>query len=143
MKSEFFNYTKQTWNISESNMIYYLNKFQNGCPIMSKDAHYYNDTNFLTNSMLGKLNKSCQNLFLNHAGFGKDTSALAFGRAFHLKILEPEKCNSEVKVYQGKSRRGKAWEEFVLENFGKTIITLEEENVIKQMIASLDFVNPK
>ena len=50
-------------------------------------------------------------------------SAYDFGSYMHSLILEPEKTILEFAVFDGATRRGKAYEEFKSNNEGKTIIT--------------------
>ena len=50
-------------------------------------------------------------------------SAYDFGSYIHSLILEPEKTASEFAVYEGLTRRGKAYDKFKEENEGKIIIT--------------------
>ena len=50
-------------------------------------------------------------------------SAYDFGSYIHSLILEPDKTDSEFAVYEGMTRRGKAYEKFKEENEGKIIIT--------------------
>ena len=63
-----------------------------------------------------------------------------FGRAFHLAMLEPEVFSSKVAIYPGKTRRGKAWNEFYennLRNEMSDIITEVEFECIKGMESAL------
>ena len=96
------------------------------------DEIYYGDKNFITSSQLGKLNHSPAKLEHYRKYGQEDTNALLFGRAFHQDILEPKKYKENVIVYEG-VRRGKAWEEFKLENSDKTIITKGESNNLIKM----------
>tara|TARA_B110000238_G_scaffold159742_1_gene173314 strand:+ start:882 stop:1655 length:774 start_codon:yes stop_codon:yes gene_type:complete len=97
------------------------------------DDVYYADRKYLTNSMLGKLGKSPQHLREYFEGVGESSPALTFGKAFHTTILEPGKVDSDIAIFDGKTRRGKVWDEFVLDNEGKTIISVSEWNAINQM----------
>jgi len=112
------------------------------------DNTYYSDREFITNSMLGRLDKSPQHLQMYLDGHMEVTPALTFGKAFHTMILEPNKLDSDIAVYEGKTRRGKAWDEFSLDNQDKTIISASEWNVINAMSdeiinnpVALDFIN--
>ena len=53
-------------------------------------------------------------------------SAYDFGSYMHSLILEPEKTVLEFAVFEGATRRGKAYEEFKSANEGKTIITASQ-----------------
>ncbi|MCH9838294.1 hypothetical protein K0U83_21705, partial [bacterium] len=48
----------------------------------------------------------------------KDTGSLGMLRAVHALVLEPENFDRDFAVYEGKVRRGKAWDAFVLEHEG-------------------------
>jgi exodeoxyribonuclease VIII len=54
---------------------------------------------------------------------GGSTPAMNLGSAVHSAVLEPDDYKSRYVVFDGKVKRGKAWEEFKLENTGKEIIT--------------------
>jgi len=101
--------------------------------ILSDDKVYYSDTNFVTNSMLSLLNKSPQHLQRMLEGHKEESSALNFGKAFHTIVLEPEKFETDIAVFEGKTRRGKVWEEFKEKNEGITIITEAEYKKILDM----------
>ena len=100
---------------------------------MKDDDYYYSDKEYVSNSMLNLLNKSPQTLakFIEHGG--EATPAMNFGKAFHMSILEPEKFITDIAIYDGKTKRGKAWDEFSSENEDKTIITAVEFECIKGM----------
>jgi hypothetical protein len=53
-------------------------------------------------------------------------SAYDFGSYMHSLLLEPEKTEDEFAVFDGATRRGKAYEEFKEANEGKTIITASQ-----------------
>jgi len=80
--------------------------------ILSDDEKYYADREHVSNSMLSLLNKSPQHLQKLLDGHQEETPALIFGSAFHTYVLEPEKWKQDVAIYDGKTRRGKAWDEF-------------------------------
>lgn len=56
----------------------------------------------------------------------EDTARLAFGRAVHTAILEPDRLEREYAVFKGTTRKGKAWDEFSFENDDKTILKADE-----------------
>lgn len=66
-----------------------------------------------------------------------DSTALLFGRAVHKYILEPEDFDNDVAVMPNIDRRTKAGKEeyaqFILNNPGKDIITLDEFTQIQEM----------
>lgn len=98
-----------------------------------EDKEYYSDTEYITNSMLGFLDKSPQNLQMYLDGYRKESKAFGVGSAFHTMVLEPQKLDDEVVVFEGKTRRGKAWDEFSMDNEDKTIISTSEWNMINGM----------
>jgi len=53
-------------------------------------------------------------------------SAYDFGSYMHSLILEPDKTVLEFAVFEGATRRGKAYQEFKSSNEGKTIITASQ-----------------
>ena len=55
----------------------------------------------------------------------KEIPAFAIGTYFHTAILEPEKLGEECAVWDG-TRRGKAWDQFQIDNAGKAIVTKNE-----------------
>ena len=78
----------------------------------AQDEAYYRDYMFITNSQMGHLKKSPL-AYQKYRKYGMpDTNALIFGRAFHWAILEPEKFEEKTHIFDGKVRRGKAWDEF-------------------------------
>ncbi|MBC8227808.1 MAG: PD-(D/E)XK nuclease-like domain-containing protein [Gammaproteobacteria bacterium] len=95
------------------------------------DEQYYGDTTYVTNSQLGWLSKSPQN-YMHRLNNSEESSALTFGKAFHWAVLEPDKFNDQVVYFEGKVRRGKAYDEFKLAAEGKTILTKKEyENILE------------
>jgi len=109
----------------------------NACSKFTDDNIYYSDTEFVSNSMLGKLKSSPKELARYLEKGSITTPAMTFGRAFHLTILEPEVFPSQVAIYDGKTKRGKAWDEFSEANFDKDIITEIEFECLKGMESAL------
>lgn len=97
------------------------------------DTEYYSDNEYVTNSMLGLLNKSPQHLLQYMQGAQEGGKALDIGKAFHTMVLEPSKIDNQVVVFEGKTRRGRVWDEFKMENSDKTIISTSEWNMINSM----------
>jgi hypothetical protein len=52
--------------------------------------------------------------------------ALAFGNYLHIALLEPHLLEQECEIYMKRTRAGKDFNQFKLDNEGKTIITLSE-----------------
>ena len=65
------------------------------------------------------------------------TSALNFGSAFHLALLEPEKFVNQVAILPNIDKRTKKgvqeYEEFIINNNDKILLTQEEYNILIQM----------
>tara|TARA_R110002020_G_scaffold33491_1_gene101898 strand:+ start:581 stop:1354 length:774 start_codon:yes stop_codon:yes gene_type:complete len=97
------------------------------------DTEYYSDNEYVTNSMLGLLNKSPQHLLRYMQGYQQESKALDIGKAFHTMVLEPSKIDNQVVVFEGKTRRGKVWDEFSIQNADKTIVSTSEWNMINNM----------
>lgn len=71
----------------------------------------------------------------------EDTKALAFGRAFHAMVLEPEKFTQYVGIAPAVDRRTKAGKEeyeiFLAEAAGKAIINQEDHATAKEMARAI------
>jgi exodeoxyribonuclease VIII len=61
------------------------------------------------------------------------TPAMVFGTLFHWIVLEPEKFNSRVVVWEGDAKRGKEWTSFKEEAGDKNIITTGERDQLLSM----------
>jgi exodeoxyribonuclease VIII len=94
---------------------------------------YYSDTEYVTNSMLGRLDKSPQHLQIYLEGGKEDSKALSFGKAFHTMVLEPNKLDDTIAVFEGKTRRGKVWDDFSMEHSDKVIISSSEWDTLTSM----------
>lgn len=72
----------------------------------------------------------------------EDTPALAFGRATHKAVLEPETFSDEFAVAPKVDRRTKegkeTWNKFVEDNAGKEVITEEDFEILQDMKAVID-----
>lgn len=66
-----------------------------------------------------------------------DSAALAFGRAFHMAILEPDLFDNRYAIYTGAVRRGKSWDDFQERAKGFEILTTEESWTIDGMIQAV------
>jgi PDDEXK-like uncharacterized protein DUF3799 len=55
-----------------------------------------------------------------------DSVGKSLGRATHCAVLEPEKFDSEFAVFDGKTRKGKSYTDFVSDNSNKTILKRDE-----------------
>ena len=61
------------------------------------------------------------------------TAAMALGTAAHTAILEPAKLKTDYVLWDGGTRRGKAWDEYKALNASKTILTVDEFADVKGM----------
>ena len=104
--------------------------------------NYYQDTDYVSNSMLNNLSGKSPEYFR----FAMDnpqpaTSAMKFGSALHMNVLQPEEFNKEYAVapkFDRRTKQGKAdYAEFQKKNFTKTVITEQEYELIHQMTMKL------
>lgn len=56
----------------------------------------------------------------------EDTDPKKLGRAIHMAVLEPERYERAVAVWDGGTRRGKDWDRFKEENVGRELLTERE-----------------
>jgi hypothetical protein len=56
----------------------------------------------------------------------EDRTQLAFGRATHTAVFEPDRFLLDYALFTGPRRAGKKWKEFLAANTGKTILKVEE-----------------
>ena len=61
------------------------------------------------------------------------SAAMALGSAAHTAILEPHRLKTDYILWEGGTRRGKAWEEFRAINANKSILTRDEFEDVKGM----------
>ena len=66
-----------------------------------------------------------------------DSNALAFGRAFHMALLEPGLFKATYVVWNGAVRRGKEWDYFRTRWSGKEILTEDEHESIMNMVQTV------
>lgn len=70
-------------------------------------------------------------------GSGRETAAMGFGRLAHVAILEPERYESELAIWRGGRRAGKAWEAWLEENAGKVQVKDDEHEQLMAMSAAV------
>lgn len=66
-----------------------------------------------------------------------ENEAFDTGTYFHTGVLEPHKVKTEIAVFEGKTRYGKAWDLYKAENKGKCIITAKQKEVGDGMIKAV------
>jgi hypothetical protein len=116
---------------------------------MINDDNYYDDREYITNSMLGKLKEHPATLkeYLN-GGKGESTSALSVGDALHKGMLEPEKYESMIKVWSKadwpeptktiRTKANKDWLwNFKQEHKDMCVLEDTEYEMVQQMLESL------
>lgn len=69
------------------------------------------------------------------------SSAMIKGRLIHTLVLEPDTFSENYAVFEGKVKRGKAYDEFALENEGKDIIS-EKDLDDAQAVRDAVWANP-
>lgn len=67
-----------------------------------------------------------------------DTPAMAFGRAFHSYILEPETFDEFYKLGPTKTRTSKAWVEMEKENPGVELISEDDLVLLQELAAKME-----
>jgi len=60
----------------------------------------------------------------------EDTTGFIFGGGAHCMILEPEKFDAEYAVFDGPTRRGKAWDAFAEANADRRILKVSEYEAV-------------
>ena len=107
---------------------------------------YHADREYISSSALKLILKDPKEYFKryvkNEKGDAISKSAFDFGTYVHALILEPDTVGNEFAIFEGKTRRGKVYDEFVADNGGKIIITTSQADKAKEMVAQLK-VNKK
>lgn len=66
-----------------------------------------------------------------------DTRAMAFGRASHTAVFEPQRFLLDYAIYEGKVRRGKEWDACCAANKGKTILSPDQYQTCLDVAAAV------
>ena len=88
----------------------------------------------LNASVLAQGRKSMLHMKSYIEGEDEDTPAKAWGRVIHIAVLEPENFGKKVSIFEGKTRRGKAWDEFIESNKGVEIISKDQGEALAKMM---------
>lgn len=101
---------------------------------------YHKDRNFESSSSLKLFLKDSREYYkryiLKEEQESTYKSAYDFGSYIHSLILEPEKTDDEFIIFEGLTRRGKAWTEFKEANQDKIIITKSQELMALSLISA-------
>ena len=101
---------------------------------------YHLDRNFESSSSLKLFLKDSREFYkkyiLGEKPDSKYKSVYDFGSYIHSLILEPEKTDDEFIIFEGLTRRGKAWTEFKENNPDKIILTKSQELMASSLINS-------
>ena len=99
---------------------------------------YHKDRNFESSSSLKLFLKDSREYYkkyiLEEKGEDQYKSAYDFGSYIHSLILEPEKTDSEFIIFEGLTRRSKAWTEFKEANQDKIILTKSQDLMATSLI---------
>ena len=103
------------------------------------NEEYHSNLTHLSSSALKLLYKDTDKFYQQYVlgnWENKKSGALELGTATHTAILEPHLFDSSVAVFSGNRRSGKAWDEFMLQNPKKTLLTLPEKEKLDALIAA-------
>lgn len=78
------------------------------------------------NTLLKEMKRSPKRYQFRAANPLEDSTTLAFGRASHTAVLEPDRFPIDYAVFPGKRRQGKEWEQFQAANADRTILKMDE-----------------
>jgi len=103
---------------------------------------YYNDTEYVSNSMLNNLTGKSPEYFKHMLDNPQPaTPAMKFGSALHMNVLQPEEFKKHYVVspkFDKRTKKGKAdYEEFANSNMFKTIVSEQDYYLIEQMTDKL------
>jgi exodeoxyribonuclease VIII len=68
----------------------------------------------------------------------KAQGAYDFGSYIHTRVLEPHLLDVEYAIYEGKTRRGKVYEDFCQKNEGKIIISRSQVEMADKMMSAYE-----
>jgi hypothetical protein len=104
-------------------------------------SNYYNDTDYISNSMLNHISVSPEYFRFRQDNPQPATPAMKLGSAIHMNVLQPEEFNNHYAVSPKFDKRTKAGKEgyanFQKENFLKTVISESDFEIIEQVTLKL------
>lgn len=86
----------------------------------------YLEIDALNWSLLKEMAKSPAHFAYRREHPREDTPRLAFGRAVHCAVLEPDRFPRDYVIYNGSRRYGKDWDQFSAANHDKTALRADE-----------------
>lgn len=108
------------------------------------NEEYHANLTHLSSSALKLLYKDTDKFYQQYVlgnWDNKRKSALEFGTAIHTAILEPHLFDSNVAIFNGKMRSGKIYNEFLLQNEKKTILTVSEKERLDALVTAYSNCN--
>ena len=106
------------------------------------NQQYHDDREYLSSSALKMIVKDPKQFhdtyILNIEPENQNKTAFALGSYLHCMVLEPHLLDVEFAVYTGKTRRGKDWEQFALDNEGKTVITSSQKGMCDNLFKNYE-----
>jgi len=115
-------------------------KLKKGINKEISNEDYHLDRNYESSSSLKLFLKDSREFYkkyiLGEREESKYKSAFDFGSYIHSLILEPEKTDDEFIIFDGLTRRGKAWTEFKEANQDKIIMTKSQEMTATSLVGA-------
>lgn len=106
------------------------------------NQEYHDDRDYVSSSGLKMMYKEPRRFHktyvLNEDSMQMNQSNLDYGSYVHCRILEPHLEHVEFTIWEGASRRGKAWEFFRDSNTDKTIITKSQKYEADKLIHNFE-----
>lgn len=104
--------------------------------ISERDYHAIKAADLCSQSYLKKMRKSPKHAMYAEASH-QDSASMMLGRAVHCLTLTPSLFDDGFTAYEGKVRRGKAYDAFVAESGGKEILTQSEMTSAQRMASAV------
>ncbi len=105
-------------------------------------ANYYNDTDYVSNSMLSHLTNKSPEYFQYMLNNSQPSSpAMRFGSAFHMYVLQPDEFDKHYVVTPNIDKRTKQgkqdFEAFTNKHMFKTVLSKEDHDTIQEITSKL------
>lgn len=102
------------------------------------NEEYHDDREYISSSGLKTILNDARKYYKEYVldeKINSSNAAFDFGSYVHCAILEPDKLDAEFAIFDGVQKRGKAYEQCIQENEGKTVISraqaAQANNLIK------------